>query len=410
MRKKLNNLNPKSFWKKFKTLSFKKKLLTIGVLAILLIVVFQVIANATKKPGYTLTRVSRSNITEVVTETGNISSNGIKVYSPTNGVIEEVYVANGAHVSAGDKLFKVKSSATEQEKDTAYANYMTAVSALGTAQATMNSLQADMFNQWDKYKTLAESGKYENDDNSPKIDQRTLPEFNISQKTWLAAEAAYKNQQNVVSQAQAQTSSTWLLYQATQDADVKATGEGTVSNLSVSPGSTVFVNLPASPVLPVLAISNDAATEIMVPLSETDIAKIKEGQRADIKIKAASDKTYKGTVTRADRIGNQTQGVIRYNVYIAIQNPDDILRQGMTADATILTKEVKNTLSLPNSSIKPYQGGKAIRVLKNGKITYIPVKVGIKGTSRTEILDGVTEGQEVINTLSSEQLKKPGIF
>lgn len=357
-----------------------------------------------------MSKVVRSDIVEEVVETGQVSTSGIiPVYSPTNGIIEEIYVKNGDQVSDGQQIAKINSSATEQEQQAAYANYLAAKNTLDAAQADLPSLQASMFDSWDNYKNLAESGSYENDDGSPKFDQRTLPEFHISQKTWESAEARYKAQEAVIAKGQAQVANTWLLYQATQNAFVKAPGAGSVENLSADVGGNVAVNIPTTPAAPILTITTQASPEVVLALSESDITKIYPGQKANIEI-AALDKMYKGEVARADNVGTNDSGVIRYNAYVKLHTPDADLRSGMTADVSISTKSVENVLSVTNSAVKPYQGGRAVRILKNNKVVYVPVRLGIRGKDRTQILSGLTEGQEIITALSNEQIKRPGLF
>ena len=277
---------PKNLYARFKSLSLKKKILVVILLIIAFFVVSGAISAATQKPPYTLAKASRANITEEVVETGHVVASGtVAVYSPTNGIVEEVYVANKEAVEDGQDLVKVNSSATVQEQQAAYANYLAAKNTFDAAQSDMLNIQAGMLDVWDEYKQLAETGKYENDDGSPKNDARTLPEFHIAQKQWQAAEAKYKDQQSVVAKGQAQVSSTWLQYQATQNSVVKAPSGGTVENLAVSPGSNVSINAPTTPGRPVLTIStNNGAAEIVVALSESDIPKVKEGQSVDIEL------------------------------------------------------------------------------------------------------------------------------
>lgn len=374
-------------------------------------VISGMISNATKKPDYSVAKVTRSDLTEQVTETGHVSVSGvIPVYSPTNGIVEAVFVRNGEEVADGQDLVKVNSSATAQEQQAAYANYLAAKNTFDSAQSDLYLSQAGMLDAWDDYKNLAESGAYENGDGSPRNDQRTSAEFNISKNQWQAAEAKYKDQKSVIAKGQAQVSSTWLLYQATQNSVVKAPSDGKVENLAASVGKNVAINAPTQPGVPILTLSTaSGAAEIVVSLSEGDISKVAEGQSASIEIPSL-DKTYKGMVTRVDSIGTQDAGVIRYNVYLEIEDADNGLKTGMTADATIITKKLANTLSVPNSAVKPYKGGRAVRVMKNGKVEYIPVKIGTRGTTKTQILSGIAEGQEVITALSNEQLKRPGVF
>ena len=401
---------PKKIWSKFKSYSLKKKIIVVVVVVIALFMGMGAISNLTKKPEFTTSRVAKSDITETVTETGSIAVSGtVNVYSPTNGITQEVYVKNGDLVEEGEELAKIDSSATQQEQQAAYANYLIAKNTFDAAQADLPALQSNMFEAWDTFRLLAKSGTYENLDGSPRNEQRTLPDFHIAEKDWLAAEAKYKAQAAVVSKGQAQVASTWLLYEATQNATVKAPSAGTVSNLSVSIGSNVSINSAAAPALPILTIVSSKATEMVVSLSEGDVSKVKEGQKAKIEV-ASLDKIYNGEVKRADSIGTIDAGVIRYNAYLEVIDSDSDLKSGMNADATIITKSLNDVLSVPNSAIKPYQGGRAVRIIKNKKVQYVPVATGVKGDSRTQIISGIEEGQEIISALSNEQLKRPGIF
>ncbi len=398
------------FRNKFLSLSWKKK-----ILAIVLVIVIASIAFSQFTPkdsGFTTIKASKSDITEVVSETGTISSSGtVSVYSPTNGTIKELSISNGVNATEGEILFSVESSATEQEQKAAYANYLSAKNTYDSAQSSLYLLQSSMLSAWDSYKQLAEGDKYENSDGTPKSDQRTLPEFHIAEKEWLAAELKYKNQQSVIAQAATQMSSTWILYQATQNAIVKAPANGTVSNLSIGIGGSVEANTPTSPQRPVLLLTNPSTTEIVLSLSESDISKIKPGQKAKIEVNAIRDKIYTGTVTRVDTVGVSDQGVVRYNAYIELSDDDSQIRSGMNADATITTNKLSNVLSVPNSAVKPYQGGRAVRIEDpKGEIKYVPVKIGVRGNTRTQILSGIQEGQEVITSIDNEKLKRSGGF
>jgi HlyD family secretion protein len=269
-----------------------------------------------------------------------------------------------------------------------------------------------MYTQWETFRNLATNDTYEDGDNNPKTQNREATEFQVAQDNWLAAEAKYKDQQTVVGQASAAVSSTWLAYQATQNAVIKAVTNGTVTNLSVALGSTVEAQTALLTATPVLTIANLTTTEIVVSLSETDITKVKENQKVTIDVSSVNDKTYNGIIRRVDTVGSDDQGVIRYNAYVEVTDPDESLRPGMSADVQIITKEINNVLTVPNSAVKPYQGGRAVRVINpvNKQIEYIPVEIGVRGEEYTQILKGIEEGREVVTALSNEQIQRPGLF
>jgi HlyD family secretion protein len=230
--------------------------------------------------------------------------------------------------------------------------------------------------------------------------------------TWRASEIQYKEQQTAVAQTQADVSAKYLLYQATNNAEVKAPLSGIVSNLAISEGSAVAAKT-ATVNQPVLTIVTNPTVEAVVLLNESDIANVAPGQKATLMVNALNGAVYEGEVSRADSIGTSVGGVIRYMVYITIANPDEALRSGMTADTDIVTNTVPGVLSVPNAAVKPYQGGRAVRVpdKKTGKMTYVPVTIGVKGKERTEIKSGIDETADIILTLSNEQLKRsPGLF
>lgn len=413
--KKVKNTNLK-FLSWFKKQSLTKKIIIIILLIAGFFVVSKIITNLTKPAPYTLERVEKTDIVETVTESGNVISSGrIDVYSPTNGIVTESYVKNGMHVEKGDKLYVVKSSATEQERRQAQANYLAAVNALNTANATANTLRAAMYGEWKSFTDIATDPVYESG-GKPNLENRKAAEFQIAQDKWLAAEKAYKDQQTVIAQANAAVASTYALYMATQDATVTAPVSGTVANLAITNGSTVSiksVNITGSLSTPSLIIMSDHKPEILLELSETDITKVEPGQEASIEITAVSNKKYRGLVDRVDSLGTDNQGVVTYKIYVTILDADNNIRQGMSTDVEITTKKLKNVLSVSNSAVKPYKGGRAVRVpdsKKPEKFRYIPVIVGVRGSDKTQILKGLSEGQEIITSLSNENIQRPGLF
>lgn len=415
LKKITSSLTNASGW--FKGLSLRKKLFFIGVFLIVLLVIISQISQLRKPPPYTVEIVEKSDIVETVSESGNIISSGTtQIFSPSNGITTEIFVENGQQVKEGEKLLVVKSSATQQEEKQAQANYLAAVSALNAAQSTANTLRAAMYSQWDSFRGLATNSTYENGDDSPNTEKREAAEFQISQDQWLAAEKKYKDQQTAIAQAQAAVESAKSLYMATQNAIVTAPVSGIVNNLAVTKGSPVAIksmSLTGTSSTPALLIVSDYTSEILILLSETDSVKVKSGQESTIEINALSNKKFKGKVARVDTIGTDNEGIIKYKAYISLLESGVDVKQGMTVDVEIITNKIDDALSVSNSAVKPYQGGKAVRVPDNSKpekFSYIPVITGIKGKERTQILKGLSEGQKVIKVMANEGIKRRGLF
>jgi len=69
--------------------------------------------------------------------------------------------------------------------------------------------------------------------------------------------------------------------------------------------------------------------QVKIPLIEGDIKKIKVGQDATIDIAAIKERKFEGNVIRVDEYGTDTSGVITYNVYVKINNPDPAIKPSM---------------------------------------------------------------------------------
>lgn len=176
----------------FRTTSLRNKVIVIiGILIVVFIIVRQIGA-ANPQPQYITQAVERGDVTQIVSETGNVSTSGkADIASSVTGIVEEIYVKNGDLVEVGTQLFKVKSTATEQEKATAWATYQNAVSAQKTAEQSKQGLDATM---WTAQKTLldAREAKRIKDDN--KDDYEDLEEQSVdaayvqAEKNFSAAE------------------------------------------------------------------------------------------------------------------------------------------------------------------------------------------------------------------------------
>ncbi len=215
----------------------------------------------------------------------------------------------------------------------------------------------------------------------------------------------------MTAQAQASVNNAWLAYQATIDGVVKTPIGGRVANLGVSVGQQVN----ASEV--VLMINSEAETWIKLAVSEADVIAIEPEQTAEVVVDALRNSSFQAVVKRVDEFGTDNSGIVTYNVYLVLQESADQIRPTMTVQVDINTQSKDEALIVPNSAIKPYQGGKAVQIIsqKTNQAIYLPVEIGIEGEGYTEIVSGLEEGQAVITSLGttstdSEKSSGGGIF
>lgn len=381
-----------------KSLSLKKKIIFTIIAVVLLFIVSRVLGGKNNNTQIVTDTVKKTTIIDTVSESGNIQSNQLTVYSVSSGIIEELYVKNGQTIKKGDKLFKVRSTASDQDKAQAYASYLSAKNTLTSAQAKMNSLQATAFQT---------NQDFMNDKGSDDTPETSDPVYIREKATWLQAEADYKNQAAVISEAQASLKSSLLSYQATQDSVANAQVGGVIANLSYGVGDQVTASMNSSSntdtsASSVLVIGTATDYVVKIQINEVDVNKVKVGQVATVTVDAVKDHTFNGEVQRVDDYGTDTSGVITYNVFIKITDPNDQIKPLMSAVATVETTKHENALVVPNGAVKPYKGGKGVQVKDTTKggnsVTYVQVKTGIKTATQTEITEGVTEGMEIVTS------------
>lgn len=360
-------------------------------------------AQKTDKPQYLTATAEKGTIVVSVTGSGQVSTaNSAFITTQATGVVSEVLAQDGDEVKAGDVIAKIDPDLIgKQNEAQALASYQNAKNSLESAKATMYSLQSTMFGEWKSYYDLATNSTYQNTDGTPNNDNRALADFHISQDDWLAAEAKYKNQQNVVAQAQTSLNSAWLSYQHASPV-IYAPITGTVTGLSLQVGSVISGSSSTSGTTNstrIASIKTKAPPTITINLTEIDVPKIKIGNKATITFDALSDKTFTGKVISIDTVGSVSSGVTTYPTVIRLDtNPETILGN-MAASATIITQTKSDTLLVPTTSVTSQDGETSVRVLRNGMLTEVPVTVGLSSDEQTEILSGLSAGDTVVTSI-----------
>lgn len=144
----------------------------------------------------------------------------------------------------------------------------------------------------------------------------------------------------------------------------------------------------------IMTIVDKASLKIKVAVDELDIAKIQVGQKTEIRFDAVNGKVYGGKVEAMPQTGTTTNGVTTYDVVVSIDNAADI-KIGMSANVNILVDSKANTLAIPADALIQKDGKKYI-MGENKDL--IEVKAGIENENYIEILEGVTDGEKLIES------------
>ena len=397
----------------FKNLSLFKKIIIVAISVAVVVWLIRFFGSS-KSLNYDVYTVKKGSISEqiIISGNANATANAI-VYSPSTGIVEELFVKNGDSVKANQILMKVKSTAMELDKSNALAAYQAAIAALNTSKQTkitnQSSLesarktvidasvaQQQMTNRRNEGLSNPATGKPYTQDEIDSINSLTTSTknaFTASEQKYLSSDAGIASAQSAVSAAQ-------LAYQSTVNGTIKAPIAGTIMNLAVGSGDYVTAKLTTATAtvetVPVLRIATSDSITILVKLNEIDIAKVRPDQKAIVVFDALTDTTFEGVVSRIDEVGTNANAVVTFNAYITIQNTDPRIRPAMTATVTIQTDTKQNVFTVPNVSLK--KENNRVTVLKkqaNSEVT-VPVIVGMKNGTESEITSGIADGDSIL--------------
>lgn len=342
-------------------------------------------------PRFQTTQAERGSLIVSVTAAGSVdTTNSRAVTTTTSGVVSKVHVKNGQAVRSGEALFTVELDADGQLAYTqASSSYQSAKNGLTSAENALYSLQSAMLGKWDAYKELAES-EYYKDENS---DRRNLPEFMIAKDDWLSTEAVYKQQQAVIAAAKTSVSSA---SQGLRNASptIYAPIGGTVTGLSLQAGSVITGGGDSQTIA---YITTDAPPTITITLTESDVAKVKEGSKATITVDSITDKTFTGTVISVDTVGSVSSGVVSYPAVVAFDTKPEGVLSNMSAEVSVITESKTDVLVVPSNAVVQQNEVSYVRTFdENGELSLIEVTTGITSDTQTEITSGLEEGTEIV--------------
>ena len=134
-----------------------------------------------------------------------------------------------------------------------------------------------------------------------------------------------------------------------------------------------------------------------VYVSEIDIAKLEIGQIANIVFDALPNQPYKGQVVYISSAGTDDSGVVEFRVNVRIEDADEKVKPGFTAVVSIITKQVKDALLVPSSTIILRDGVPVVMVVQgDGTTSPVQVKTGAVSEAFTEIIsDDLEEGDQL---------------
>ncbi len=421
----------------------RRKLLVFGAILLVLVVLGAVAVLRKKEPSVRVetVKVSHTNILETVVANGRIQPvTQVKISAEVSGEIIDLPVKEGQPIRKGDLLVRIKPDVYLAASNQARASYESALAGKTQAKANLEKATADYLR------------------NKELFDNKLLSaaDFAGFKANYDIAQAQLESTTHQVEMSKASVDSA---KDSLDKTTITSPLNGTVSKLSLQAGERVAGNtMMAGTEIMTLADLNNM--EARVDIGEDDVVLLAVGQKATLEVDAFRDREFKGTVTdianssggtAASSGGGGAQDATKFQAKIRIDEKE-AFRPGMSVTATIETRSRTNVLSLPvqcvtqrlpkpmelaansksakggghntnapaaedpptnaasattNAAKGPEKPGRkageapkpidVVFLVEGDHVKMVPVKRGIYDAANVEIVEGLSEGQEIVS-------------
>ncbi|AND89900.1 HlyD family secretion protein [Bradyrhizobium diazoefficiens] len=354
-------------------------------------------------PAVVVDRVARGRLVETVVASGHVETPyRVEIGSQITGTVEDVLVQEGERVTKGQPLIALEARESK-------ASVVQAQGAVAQAEARIRQLEELTLPSAKEAQTQAEAtlrNAQQTYDRTAQLERNgyaTRAALDDAQKTLDVARAAKRATefqvytaspggsdhvmaQTQLNQARANldTAESRLGY-----ATIVAPRDGVLITRSVERGTVV----QAGKALLVLAPSGEL--QLVLQIDERNLGRLALGQTALASADAYPDRHFSATVTYINPGVDISRATVE--VKLTVKEPPDYLRQDMTVSVDIEVAAKDNAEVLPVRSVREILSGQAwVMTVKNGRAAKHPVKVGLRGNSQIEIVEGMQPGDIAI--------------
>ncbi|BDL85989.1 efflux RND transporter periplasmic adaptor subunit [Campylobacter jejuni] len=371
----------------------KKKVILIILIAILGSVgAYFIFFNNDEKISYLTQKIQKKDISQTIEAVGKVyAKDQVDVGAQVSGQIIKLYVDVGTHVKQGDLIAQIDKDKQQNDLDITKAQLESAKANLESKKVALEIANKQYQREQKLYAAKASS----------------LENLETQKNNYytLKANVAELNAQVVQLEI--------TLKNAQKDLDyttITAPMDGVVINVAVDEGQTVNANQNTPTIV---RIANLDEMEVRMEIAEADVSKIKVGTELDFSLLNDPQKTYHAKIASIDpadtevsdsSTSSSSSNAIYYYAKFYVANKDDFLRIGMSIQNEIVVASAKAVLAVPTYAIKSDPKGYYVEILENQKAVKKYVKLGIKDSINTQILEGVNENEELIVSSSADGL------
>ncbi len=388
-------------------------LMAVAVIAAAAIAVYAWQGSRAVTVDYTTVPAARADLTVQVSATGTLQPlTQVDISSELSGIIRTVAVDENQQVEKGDVLASLDTSRLEAQIERARASAKAADANVENARITLKENEQALA----RTAQLAQRGQATSQalEAATATRDRAKAALDSAEANLAIADADLKLQQSDLARS-----------------TIYAPIDGIVLTRSVDPGQTVASSLQA-PVLFVIA-ADLKKMELKAAIDEADIGSVKIGQPARFTVDAFPERPFDAEIRDISFASVTTDGVVTYDARLEVANDELLLRPGMTATVSVITREARDVLTVPSAAFRyrpasverdggwsftslftgpmrgprngfrqqqaattPAQGTRTLYVLKDGQPQAANVRIGATNGELTEVLSGVSEGDPII--------------
>jgi len=356
-----------------------------------------------------LAKVEKSDLARSVVATGKVEPTvQVEIKSKASGIIQSLPVNFGDIVHRGQVICELDKNDLLPKLRQAKASLDFADAGLKSSKADYDRYQVDaegpdlpfLLKDRDRAREMFKGGLTSQiaREDAEKAYALALNKQHSAQVNLASAKAAIAKAE---AQLEQQRAAVETAQEDLQNATIVSPMDGVVLSRDSEVGTAVgsILSQGASATL-IMTLGDLREVYIKGKVDESDVGKIYLGETARITVESYKDQKFWGKVTKISPLGTEKDNVTTFEVRVSISNDSGKLRALMTANAEIILEEHKGVLTVPEGAIL-YAKDKSTQVeipdpaAEKGR-KKISVATGISNGSRTEILKGLQNGQQVI--------------
>lgn len=331
-------------------------------------------SSSTSSVQYKTVALERGNLQSSVSASGSVNPvSQVSVGTQVSGQIKELYADFNSPVTAGQLIAQIDPETFEYKLRSVQADLDSAQAQALGAQANVNvSLSQVVKAQLDLEEAKRDATRKINlvekgfitaseADKAKSVVAISIESLKIAQAQLSLVQAQAKASQALVAQRQSSVAQAKIDLERTK---IRSPINGIIIKRTIEKGQTVASSLQ-SPELFVIA-QNLSDMQLEASIDESDIGKVKVGQKASFTVDAFAGQSFEGVVKQVRKAAQNVSNVVTYTAIVSFSNASGQLLPGMTANVRVITESKDNVLKVPNAAlrikiagIEPVQAGAA---------------------------------------------------